>query len=85
MIENPRRGRQAGNFTTNVPKILDLKSSSGQIFSENSRWVPLANAQWYCYSELFTFMYNTLWSDVLKYPVLQDEGDNYFSILMQLC
>ena len=30
--ENPRRGRQARNFTTNVPKILDLKSSSEQIF-----------------------------------------------------
>ena len=28
MFENPRRGRQAKNFTTNVPKILDLKSSS---------------------------------------------------------
>ena len=35
MFENPRRGRQAINFTTNVPKILDLKSSSKQIFSEN--------------------------------------------------
>jgi len=32
MFENPRRGRQGGNFTTNVPKILDLKSSSEQIF-----------------------------------------------------
>ena len=32
MFENPRRGRQARNFTTNVPKILDLKSSSAQIF-----------------------------------------------------
>ena len=32
MFENPRRGRQARNFTTNVPKILDLKSSSEQIF-----------------------------------------------------
>ena len=32
MFENPRRGRQASNFTTNVPKILDLKSSSEQIF-----------------------------------------------------
>ena len=41
MFENPRRGRQARNFTTNVPKILDLKSSSEQIFSENCRWVPL--------------------------------------------
>ena len=32
MFENPRRGRQARSFTTNVPKILDLKSSSEQIF-----------------------------------------------------
>ena len=35
MFENPRRGRQAKNFKTNVSKILDLKSSSEQIFSEN--------------------------------------------------
>ena len=41
MFENPRRGRQARNFTTNVLKILDLKSPSEQIFSENCRWVPL--------------------------------------------
>ena len=41
MFENPRRGKQARNFTTNVPKILDLKSSSEQIFSKNYRWVPL--------------------------------------------
>ena len=33
MFENPRRGRQARNFTTNAPKILDLKSPSEQIFS----------------------------------------------------
>ena len=32
MFENPRRGRLARNFITNVPKILDLKSSSEQIF-----------------------------------------------------
>ena len=32
MFENPRRGRQARNFITNVSKILDLKSSSEQIF-----------------------------------------------------
>ena len=49
MFENPRRGRQARNFTTNVPKILDLKSSSEQIFSENCRWVPLINVK---YTEL---------------------------------
>ena len=41
MFENPRRGKQARNFKTNVPKILDLKSSSEQIFSENCRWVSL--------------------------------------------
>ena len=41
MFENLRRGRQARNFTTNVPKIVDVKSSSEQIFSENCRWVPL--------------------------------------------
>ena len=33
MFENPRRGRQARNFRTNFQKILDLKSSSEQIFS----------------------------------------------------
>ena len=35
MFENLRRGGQARNFTTNNPKILDLKSSSEQIFSKN--------------------------------------------------
>ena len=40
-FENPRRGRQARNLTTNFPKILYLKSSSEQIFSKNCRWVPL--------------------------------------------
>ena len=40
-FENPRRGKQARNLTTNAPKILDLKSSSEQIFSNNCRWGPL--------------------------------------------
>ena len=31
MFESPSRGRQARNVTTNVPKILDLKSSSEQL------------------------------------------------------
>ena len=35
MFEIPRRGRQARNFTTNVPKILDLEIVFEQIFSEN--------------------------------------------------
>ena len=33
MFEKPRRGRQARDFNTSVPKILVLKSSSEQIFS----------------------------------------------------
>ena len=41
MFENPRRGRQARHFTTNVLKIPDLKSSSEEIFSTNCHWVPL--------------------------------------------
>ena len=32
MFDNPRRGKKARNFTTNVPKILALKSSSEQNF-----------------------------------------------------
>ena len=35
MFENPSTGRQARNFTTEVPKTVDVKSSSEQIFSEN--------------------------------------------------
>ena len=46
MFEKPRSGRQARNFTTNVPKILDLKSSSQQIFFENCRWVPCCFTMW---------------------------------------
>ena len=40
MFENPRRGGRARHFTTNVPKILALKSSFEQIFSENCRGCP---------------------------------------------
>ena len=35
--------RQARKFTTNVPKTLDLKSSSEQIFSEKLGASELAN------------------------------------------
>ena len=42
MFENPRRGTLARNFAKNVQKLLDLKSSSEQIFSEYCRWVPLS-------------------------------------------
>ena len=42
MFENPRRGRQAINFTTNVPKILDLKCAPGKFFGE--REFPIQNS-----------------------------------------
>ena len=42
MFENPRRGKQARNFTTKAPKILDLKSRlPNRYFPKNCRWVPL--------------------------------------------
>ena len=52
MFENPRRGRQERNFTTNVPKILDLKSSSEQMFSENWRWAALFASKIRCKREV---------------------------------
>ena len=55
MFENPKRGREAKNFTTNVSKILDLKSSSEQIFSENCRWVPpFTVADFFALEAMFT-------------------------------
>ena len=51
MFENPRRGRQARNFTTNVPKILVLKSSSEQIFS---RKLPLGAPDYHESLNLYT-------------------------------
>ena len=56
MSENPRRGRQVRNFTTNAPKILDLKSSSEQMFSENWCWVPLTTEQSHCNSQIFNII-----------------------------
>ena len=41
MFENPWRVRQARNFTTNAPKILDLNRLPNRYFPENCRWVPL--------------------------------------------
>ena len=40
MFENPRTGRQARNFATNVPKILDLKSSSEHYFPKLTLGAP---------------------------------------------
>ena len=59
MFENSKRGRQAKNFTTNVPKILDLKSSSEQRFSENWRWVPLKSVR-FSYSLFVSYYFKLL-------------------------
>ena len=53
MFENPRRGRQARNFTTDVPKILDLKSSSEQIFSKiDVECLCFKNVEWTIFHDI---------------------------------
>ena len=42
VFENPRRGQASKKFYNKCSEILDLNSSSEQIFSENWRWVPLS-------------------------------------------
>ena len=63
MLENPRRGRQARNFTTNAPKILDLKSSSELIFS---RKLPLGAPESRTQTALLT-QANGLLNDIDEY------------------
>ena len=67
LLENPRRGMQARNFTTNVPKILDLKSSSEQIFSRKlSLGVPVPSA-----------IVIAKWNEItIQYDIGADSGDS---------
>ena len=60
MFENPRRGRQARHFTTNVPKIVDLKSSSEQDFC---RKLTLGAQLGYTYNKKH-FLWNVLISNI---------------------
>ena len=61
MFENPRRGRQARNFTTNVSKIVDLKSSSEQIiFRKLSLGAP-DKRQLFCQSVALTLWFRCLY------------------------
>ena len=73
MFENPRRGRQARNFITNVPKILDLKSSSEQIFSKNCRWVPLVHATHYNNSDIIVTQYHNKVQSMCNPRVIKDK------------
>ena len=52
MFENPKRGRQARNFTTNVPKILVLKSSSERIFPKIPVGCPCRETTVFCLSRV---------------------------------
>ena len=63
-VENSRRGRQARNLTTNVPKILDLKSSSEQIFTKNRRWVRLQTQKELERAKKGTRFWATAWAKV---------------------
>ena len=78
MFENPRRGKQARNFTRNVPKILDLKSSSEQIFSENCRWVPLIYDENFFLGNLYRSNFRELFLDFkgkkLQYELYSEQG-----------
>ena len=67
MSENPRGGRQARNFTTNVPKILDLKSSSEQIFSRKlSLGAPDAMLLLVSKFKMIRILWNVVYSRVQK-------------------
>ena len=71
MCENPRRDRQARNFGKNVPKILDPKKFSEQIFSENSRWLPLGVPQGFVLGLLLYLLYASPIADIIKFHKLQ--------------
>ena len=74
MFENPRRGRQARNFTTNVSKILDLKSSSEQIFF---RKLSLgAPAICVCNPLLFYRKHTWLWVHYLLFLIVEGQWWN---------
>ena len=61
MFENPRRGRQARHFTKNVPKILDLKSPSEQIFPK----IDVGYPWWLILNNILKYNFkNILWSFV---------------------
>ena len=69
MFENPRRGRQARNFKTNVPKILVLKSSSEQIFS---RKLPLGAPESHFFKEANITSCKTSYNVLTKPIILVD-------------
>ena len=90
-FENPRRGRQAINFSENDPKILDLKSSSEQlIFRKLSLGAPAdgsgENAQiieGFSLQNLWPkcqFKGATLWSLRLENFVIWDFSNLFWSL-----
>ena len=80
MFKNLRRGRQARNFTTNGPKILDLKSSSEQIFSKNWRWVPLSIAGPAPVAWISLFLYVALMNSLQHFLPYKGWDKNSFTL-----
>ena len=93
MSENPRRGRQERNFTTNVSKIIDLKSSFEQIFFRKlALGAPDSYSNWiniYCHvTFIITLRTELLNSDLLAaltaFVPLNFSNDRQETII-QLC
>ena len=81
MFENPRRGKQARDFTTNAPKILDLKLSSEQIFS---RKLPLGAPEVTFFSNERSLQqepgsYTLIQTSMTKNLVAADQITRYYS------
>ena len=68
-FENPRRGRQAKNFSENDPKILDFKSSSEQIiFRKLSLGAPVLEGSWgQFYLIFYSFISNAVESEAQSF------------------
>ena len=76
MFENPRRGRQARNFATNVPKILVLKSSSEQIFS---RKLPLGAP---VLLRIVPYASGPLWMESWNVTIQMKATERYFPLVL---
>ena len=80
MFENPRSGRQARNFTTNAPKILDLKSSSEQIFS---RKLPLGAPELSCLISELRILKNHKSTNIQRIDLCLVSFDSFGSLLFR--
>ena len=79
MFENPRRGRQARNFTTNVPKILDLNRLPNRYFWKidiGCPWLPaLYPSKMFCH----------FWMDLVSIWMARGIRSKKFSSVWTAC